>query len=139
MIVMFGRLMSIMVMSAILLHLVWAATIVVDRSAVGATAVNALYRFVPDAFLLAWLLLVVAGMAASAMLLSSPAAMVMLLPQQAVLMMSAGGAVEAMWLGQFADGVSRPLGFLVADQIYCVIVAMGHTAALVSIALRRSA
>jgi hypothetical protein len=45
-------------------------------------------------------------------------------------MMSAAGAIEAMWLGQFADGVLRPTAFIAADQMYTVLAALGHTVAI---------
>jgi hypothetical protein len=53
------------------------------------------------------------------------------LPQQAILIMSAWTALTAMWSGEFADGVSRPVAFIVADQAPAVIAAALHAVALV--------
>lgn len=56
----------------------------------------------------------------------------LLTPQQLLLTMSATGAIEAIWISQFADGVVRSRAFLAADQSYSIIVAIGHTAAIAS-------
>ncbi len=61
------------------------------------------------------------------------------MPQQILLMMSAAGAVESMWLGQFADGVLRPHTFIIADQIYSILAAIGHTVAIIMHARRINA
>ncbi len=120
---------SIMVLFAVALHLFWSAALMIDRAALNATAINALARFVQPPALIA-LLIAVALMAMVGMLFRLP--WWLLVPQQIVLMMSAAGAIEAMWLSQFADGVLRPAAFIAADQIYSVLAALGHTVALVT-------
>ncbi len=62
---------------------------------------------------------------------------VLLLPQQILLMMGVSGAIEAIWLSQFADGVLRPRAFIAADQINSVLAAIGHTVAIISHALNK--
>lgn len=126
-----SRPISIMIGFSILLHLVWAATILVDDSAVGATALSALHRYVQDPRYLSGLIASAAFLAFGALWTKRPWIVLLLIPQQILLCMSAAGAIEAMWLSQFADGVFRPRAFIIADQCYCVLAAIGHTVAIV--------
>lgn len=131
-----GRYISIMVMYAVALHLAWAVVLLFDNSATGATAVDALFRFIYPIPVLSAVLAVAGGMAFWAMFTREPWVVLLLIPQQILLMMSAVGAIEAMWLQQFADGVVRDFGFIAADQMHIVLAAIGHTAAIVAHALR---
>ena len=54
-----------------------------------------------------------------------------LIPQEIVLSISAAGALKAMWTGSFADGVLRSNVFIAADQVYSVILAIGHALAII--------
>lgn len=127
----YGRSVSIMVLYAIALHLVWSVILVFDDSATNATAVYALFRYIHPPLLLAGIIAIAALLALASMFSNRPQALALLLmPQQILLMMSAAGAIEAIWISQFADGVIRPRAFLAADQIYGVLAAIGHTAAI---------
>lgn len=131
------RFISIMVLYAIALHLTWAGILIVDDVATQATALNAVYRYIDPVPLLIAVLVTAASLALFGLYLSSPVALLLLLPQQLILMMSAAGAFEAMWNMQFADGVIRPVAFIAADQIYSILAAIGHTAALIRHAISR--
>lgn len=127
---------SIMVAYAVALHLAWAVILLFDGSATNATALHALHRYIA----MPGLSPVIAGaalVAAYAMWSNSPWTLVLLLPQQILLMMSAAGAVEAIWLSQFADGVIRARAFIAADQLYSVLAAIGHTLAIIAHANRQ--
>lgn len=126
------RLISIMVLYAIALHLTWAVLVANDASAVNATAVNALFKYVHDPSMVAWILVGAAGCATVGLFTRVPWIVLLLIPQQIILMMSAAGAVEAIWLAQFADGVIRSRAFLAADQCYSIWAAIGHTIAIVA-------
>lgn len=128
---------SIMVSYAVALHLAWAVILLIDHSAVNATAVHALHRWIALPWLPASVALA-ALCAVCAMAWNSRWTLVLLLPQQILLMMSAAGAVEAIWLSQFADGVIRARAFIAADQLYSVLAAMGHTLAIIAHAGRQS-
>jgi hypothetical protein len=135
MLVLRGHPVSIMVMFAIALHLWWALMIALDPSALNATGLSSLYRYIHSPQLL---VLVVAGaalMAVAGMFARAPWMVMLLLPQQVLLMMSAAGVIEAIWLAQFADGVVRPRAFIAADQMYSVLAAVGHTLAIISRAI----
>lgn len=132
------RPVSIMVMFAIALHLWWVLMILIDQSALNATGLASLHQYVSSPLFLATILGLSALMAVAALFVRTPPWILMLLlPQQIILMMSATGAVEAMWLAQFADGVIRPRAFIAADQMYSVLAAIGHTTAIIAHAVRR--
>lgn len=139
MLILRGHHISIMVLFAISLHLWWALMILVDQSALNATGLSSLYHYIYPAPLLAWVLVSAAGMAFLGLFVRShPWLVILLIPQQVLLVMSAAGALDAMWLAQFADGVLRPRAFIAADQMYSVLAAIGHTMAIIARALDRS-
>jgi hypothetical protein len=131
-----NRPISIMVLFAVALHLSWATILMLDDAALNATAIHALHRYIASLPLLAATLAAAALLAVIGLFTRVPWVVLLLIPQQAILMMSAAGAVEAMWLGQFADGVLRPHAFIIADQFYSVLAAIGHTVAIVAHARR---
>lgn len=133
------RYISIMVIYAISLHLAWAFILLIDESAVNATALNALYRYIHPPIFLAVAVAAAALLALVAVFTRPSWTLVLLLPQQVLLMMSAAGAIEAIWTAQFADGVVRTRGFIAADQFYSVLAAIGHTAAIILQARSRGA
>lgn len=136
MIILGTRSVSIIVICSIVLHLFWAGAILVDHSALNTNSINALYRYVHEPNLLAAVLVATSVLAIAGIFTSTPLIVLLLIPQQLVLMAAAGGAIESMWLGQFADGILRPMAFIAADQIYSVVIAIGHTVAIITHAIR---
>lgn len=121
---------NLIVVYAIILHLVWAVSLWASPTTANATAVHTLLQFlsIPQAIAV---YLSVACLAIIGLIyrenLWKP---LFLLPQQFVLIVSAGGALWAMWIGQFADGIQRSHEFLIADQSPAVIAALLHTYAI---------
>lgn len=131
------RSVSIIVLCCIALHLWWAATISFDSSGIGGTGIEAIYRWFGSS-LVTWLLFV-AVMAIAAMFIRAPWWIVLfLIPQEITLMMSASGALSAIWLSQFADGVVRSRAFISNDQAWTIIGAVGHTLAIIAHARNRA-
>lgn len=126
-----NRRVSLLICSAIFLHLFWAAMIALDRAALNANAINALYRYIQSPIVLAGLLVTSSVLAGVALVIRSAWSPLLLIPQQIVLMASASGSIDSIWIGQFADGVIRSSVFIAADQIYAVILAVGHTFAII--------
>lgn len=121
---------------AVILHLVWAITLFCTPSARRTTGIWALTQLFPNRFGLAFLLLVVAGCAAASLFMHISLGKILLLaPQQIFLGISAAGAIRAMVLSHFADGVIRPSGFLVADQVPVVLALLIHSATITYLAL----
>lgn len=123
------RYVSVMILSAVVLHFLWAGCVFYSDDALGPTGVAALARYIP-AVILPWSILTAAVLALVALSLRPAWFLLMLMPQQILLLMSASGAIEAIWLGQFADGVVRSRVFLLADQFYSILVCIGHTTAI---------
>lgn len=139
MVYLFGRMLSIVVMISVVLHLFWAFLLFFDPvAAVGATGLNSIYRFIPDFRLVPLVLILSSVCATIGILYRSPWIVFLLIPQQILLMMTAAGASEAIWLGQFADGVLRSHVFIAADQIGSILLAVGHTIAIIAHARRVS-
>jgi len=54
----------------------------------------------------------------------------LLIPQQCILLLSAFGSLQAVILGHYADGVSRPSIFILADQLPNILIALLYTVAV---------
>lgn len=131
------RMVSMMVLCAVAIHLSWAYALALDPSALGATAIHAIYRFVPSRDGVAIVCCLVAMLALIGIFSRSSKTVIwLLIPQQIVLTFSAAGAIEAIYLGQYADGVLRPIGFIFGDQVSSIWMAFWHTMAIVAHAAR---
>lgn len=130
---MIGR-YPISVCLAIAMHLVWSIGIFLDVTAVNSTATHTMLLAVGP--LTAGIIFGAVALIALAGLIVDHAMVrfVMLLPQQMVLWFSLVGATHAMVIGTFADGTVRTPAFLIVDQIPVVLIALGHTAAMLLIA-----
>lgn len=121
------------VWAAIVLHLTWAGLLLwPDTQAQQSTAVHELYLLVGDTWGTSLLLLAVAGIAwAGTSSSTTPGHKILyLLPQQLVLGISAAGAMTAMLHSSYADGVGRPVTFIIADQSAIVLTWIFHTVAI---------
>lgn len=125
------RVVPIMVVYAAVLHICWAVCIYSNTLSVNATSVSAIYRFIDNINATITTLLLSSFLSIAGLVLNGKGRWLMLVPQQIILMMSATGAVSAMWLGHFADGVGRPVEFIIVDQLYAVLTAIGYTVALI--------
>lgn len=124
---------------AIALHLLWAFLLVWNESATNATALAALSRLFPAVTGLVIVLFVVSLLAICGLFYrgNGPWGILLLVPQQLALGVSAAGAIRAMWLGQFADGVERSHVFLIADQCPAVLAFSVHSATILFLAVRK--
>ena len=120
---------------AVLLHFAWAVLLVTGNTVLGTTPVHA-FSFIGNNVAIAIVLILVAG-SATAGLVSGKQPYHQALaatPQQFLLLISAGGAVDAVIRGQYADGIERPWVFILADQLPSILVAFVHTLALLDLA-----
>lgn len=126
---------------ATIMHLVWAVGLMADPLAHTATPIHTLIEFLSlvltsdDVDIYAAVVFVsVAFLAICGLIKSNPLIRGgLILPQHLVLWVSAGGAVYAMWTGQYADGVIRSHWFIIVDQIPILLITLGHSAALLFI------
>ena len=119
---------------SVAIHALWALLLIFgDPSTTGITAISHTYKIgIFNEIGLGLAYLVVAGMAAFGLTgkLNVFWSVIVILPQQMLLMFSAWGAGAAIIAGQFADGVPRPHEFIAADQGPVILLALGHSAAL---------
>jgi len=115
---------------AVILHTVWGCLLLLSPSAYGATAIHIFHGLPRD--LIASVLFLASGMAVWAVTRPRPSlrSLAALLPQQGLLTLSAYGAVAAVVVAHYGDGVSRPRLFILADQAPAIIALILHTAAL---------
>ena len=126
---------SLIILYAVILHFSWGVLLLLDDSAGWATAVHSVLVWLGPSYATAAIMFVVAIGAAAGLhrrLAHSLWGVGLMLPQQIVLITSAAGAIQAMALSSFADGVVRPAAFIIADQLPVVLVAIAHTVAIVS-------
>src|SRR5258706_1372677 len=93
-----GRSISIMILFAITLHLWWTLMIILHQSALNATGLASLYRYIQPPQLLASVIGVAALLALIAMITKSRWAVVLLLPQQICLLIVSSDAIDALSL-----------------------------------------
>ena len=126
---------SIMVLYAVSLHLLWTAGLLINQDAVHATAISVFEKlFHIEPVILPAIFCFVACLALTALMVPlGTLSVLLMLPQQFTLMISAYGAVHAMFMGQFGDGVQRPRTFITVDQAPAVLTAVFHTLAIIRV------
>lgn len=117
------------------MHLIWAAGLLMEPQAINATGVYTILVIAQSPTIAAAIFFSVAVMASVGLLFENPLIRTLLIIwQQLILWFSMIGAVHAMYLGTYADGVERVSWFLIVDQIPVVLIAYGHMLALLFIA-----
>lgn len=122
---------SVIILYGIVLHAVWATALFFDAAVRGVTAIWEISTWAPAPYT-KFVLAAVAFLAGVALFFDGLRRTALLLPQQTILFLSAVGAVEAMYLSAYADGVLRPRAFLIADQLPAVLLAVAHTIAIIN-------
>lgn len=128
----------IVVLCCIALHLTWAGLIMADPATVNVTSVSGPFSIFKTRQMLAISLVGCAIAAIGSSFVRFPWNMLMLLPQQTILQMSAASSFLAIIGMQYADGVTRPLGFIFADQLHSILFALGHALAIVALGAVRN-
>ena len=124
----------------IALHCVWSALLISSDAAAWVTAINSLYVLLGKSYGAVSAAVTIAAVLAGASLLRGRRdiwGILLIIPQQFLLIISAHGAITAMVLSQFADGVIRPRAFIMADQMAPVLIAIFHTCAVLEPYVRK--
>jgi hypothetical protein len=126
------------VLLASVLHLMWAALLVVDSAAERSTPVHIVSLVFGGPTRTAVVLVVVATLAMIFPFLrhrvTNHALALMLIPQQMVLLLSAGNGIRATAISHYADGVGRPWAFILADQLPVILLAVLYSVAVLEAA-----
>jgi len=118
---------------AILLHTLWAIDMYLDPSSGLATApyaIKILFGVNTPHLLFIGCVCAFTGMAAPNRIVS----VLLIIPQYTLLFISAVGALKAIDLGHFADGVARSRMFIATDQEPAIIIIVLYTIAVIQIA-----
>lgn len=119
---------------AICLHWIWGATLLSTSVPLGVTAISTVVHLgIVSGHMAGVFFLLVASVAAIGACAPKPIGAIFLVPQTFVLWLAAYGALNAMFLGSFADGVIRPVSFLITDQAPAVLAAVFHTLAVIGL------
>lgn len=129
---------SIMVLYCTALHLIWAALIISDPAAMGATPVAMLATIFWTESSLCVALVTASVLSVAGLFSRLPWAIVLMIPQQSFLLVSACGAMAAVAAGQFADGVARPQAFIAADQAHIILASFCHALAIIATTYERT-
>ena len=117
---------------AILLHAIYGYAILSSDAAFGATPLSTLNELFPQNSLIAvGILFATVVLAIVALYWHIWWGTVLLVPQQTLLIISAWGSLHAILRGSYADGVLRPVEFILADQLPNILIAVLHFAAMV--------
>lgn len=122
---------------ASILHLIWAALLIIDKRSGNATPVAILFQLLQnDRLLVIFILVVVAALAGCFLDLrirqkcNVGHLTLLLIPQQIVLCISAGAGITAAITQQYADGINRCWAHILADQLPVILMAVLYTAAV---------
>ncbi len=132
------RWFPVSVLTASILHLVWALGLFLDPASRNATAIHALLLITSSTQLAGTILLLVALLAILGAFLDKVwvgLRVALILPQQCILIMSSIAASEAMMRQSFADGVLRPFWFITVDQAPIIVITAGYLVSLSRIIL----
>jgi hypothetical protein len=122
---------SLVVMFAIAAHLITGVVLIVDPDAAASTGPASVVQLLFDSPLLAGLAMLVAAVLAVAAHLYRSIRSWAFWPQQLLLIVAAVGALVAVVMGNYADGVSRPTLFIATDQLLVMLLPIFHALAIV--------
>ena len=117
---------------AIAQHFVWAWCLWREPACGNVTSIACMSLWLGPAL---WFVLFIVAFLAliSSFYHKTVASKLLVVPQQLLLLVSSAGAINAIFTEKFADGVHRNLYFILADQIPAVLIAVGHTFALLEL------
>lgn len=128
--------LRLIVCYATIMHLLWGVLLLIDPTAFNVTAINVFSSIGLNLYFTSALFLLIGSLASFAVywnIYYIPHSICWVLPQQTILSISAVGALQAMILSRFADGVIRSRVFIIADQMPIILIAVLYGIALVQI------
>ncbi len=131
--------LSLVVMWAAALHIVWAIVIILTHQTFAFTNAEFINGILPNPYIQGGFLLVVSTLALTGLvwkkLEHSISRLFLLIPQQLVLMVSAGSSISAIIYGHYGDGVARTWQFILLDQSPFIVGTGIHTYIVIIVAL----
>ncbi len=123
---------------AVTIHLLWGILILASGEMVTAiTAIHTTMSVLGTAQRVAFAYILASVLTLAAIIFEKrigvAGELLCLMPQQFLLMLSAFGAINAIWISAFADGIVRARSFLAADQGIAILVAIFHTLTILEV------
>lgn len=117
---------------AVILHYAWGLCLFASPDPMGTTPIHGFAEYLPSSFGIGLALVAASTMAMFGLVRGQATIghMVLLVPQQLLMMLSFFGATKCVIDGQYADGVTRPMLFIFADQFPTQIAGVFHTLSL---------
>jgi hypothetical protein len=116
---------------AIAVHLITGVVLILDPDAGASTGPSSVVQLFFDSSPLAGVAMVFAAALAIAAHLHRPLRSWAYWPQQLLLVVAAVGALVAVVMGNYADGVMRPTLFIATDQLLVMLLPIFHALAII--------
>jgi hypothetical protein len=118
---------SWIILYATILHWIWGIMLLSSNAPINVTAISSITKVgLTSPASIGTFCLTASFLALLGMFSPKPIGAIFFIPQQLILVVSAFGAIMAMSNGSYADGVQRPVPFLIADQAPAVVGAFCH-------------
>jgi len=122
---------TLIIMYAIAVHMITGVVLILDPDAGASTGPSSVVDLFYGSHLVAGLAMLIAAALAIAAHLHRPLRSWAYWPQQLLLIVAAVGALVAVVMGNYADGVVRPTLFIATDQLMVMLLPIFHAVAIV--------
>ena len=121
----------LIIMYAIAVHVITGAVLIANPDAGASTGPSSVVQLFFDSSLLAGVAMLIAAGLAIVAHLHRPWRSWAYWPQQLLLVVAAVGALVAVVMGNYADGVVRPTLFIATDQLPVMLMPFFHALAII--------
>jgi hypothetical protein len=121
----------LIILYAIVVHVITGIVLILNPDAGASTGPSSVVQLLFDSSLLAGVAMLIAAALAAGACLHRPWRSWAYWPQQLLLVVAAVGALVAVVMGNYADGVVRPTLFIATDQLPVMLLPIFHAVAIV--------
>jgi hypothetical protein len=121
----------LIILYAIVVHVITGVVLILNPDAGASTGPSSVVQLFFDSSLFAGVAMLVAAALAAGASLHRPWRSWAYWPQQLLLVVAAIGALVAVVMGNYADGVVRPTMFIATDQLPVMLMPIFHAIAIV--------
>ena len=123
---------NFIIILAIIMHFLWGLCLILSPVAIHTTGIDIVLQAFPNHYIAGLIFSIIAGCSFLSILRNKIdwIGVLLLIPQQILLIISAGGALNNIFLGHFADGVVRSRYFIFADQLPAILITIFYTLAI---------
>ena len=121
----------LIILYAIVVHVITGIVLILNPDAGASTGPSSVVQLFFDSSLLAGVAMLIAAALATGAHLYRPWRSWAYWPQQLLLVVAAIGALVAVVMGNYADGVVRPTLFIATDQLPVMLMPIFHAVAII--------